>query len=100
MWKLAPGQFEQLADVVSRPQFKGAVETLDGNLHRPALEMNQAEKMMRLMQTKHQDAYEQSSKVMEEWLTTLRKGQDEFRKLVDENFKKAEGYLKTLGDEG
>lgn len=61
---------------------------------------DQAEKMMRMMQTKHQDAYEQSSKVMEEWLTTLRKGQDEFRKLVDENFKKAEGYLKTLGPEG
>lgn len=53
-------------------------------------------RMTKVMQEKNVEAWQLSGTMVDEWISTFEKGQDEFRKLVDENFKKALDHLDTL----
>ena len=53
-------------------------------------------RMAKVMQTKNLEAFQMSGTMVDEWVTTFQKGQDEFRKLVDENFQKAQTHLDSL----
>lgn len=59
----------------------------------------QAEKMVKALQDKNMETYNVSSGVMDEWLSAVRQGQTQYRKIVDENFKRAESHLGSLGSE-
>ena len=50
------------------------------------------------LQDKNAESYNLSGGVMDEWITSVKKGQDQFRKLVDENFKRAETHLNSISD--
>ena len=56
----------------------------------------QAERMVKAMQDKNMESYNLSGGVMDEWINAVKKGQDEFRKIVDDNFKRAESHLSSL----
>jgi polyhydroxyalkanoate synthesis regulator phasin len=54
---------------------------------------DQTEKLMRMLADKGAETQQASSKVMEEWISNFRRAQDEFRKMVEENFKRAEDFV-------
>lgn len=56
----------------------------------------QAERMVKALSDKKMESYNQSGGVMDEWISSVKKGQDEFRKIVDENFKRAESHLNSI----
>ena len=56
----------------------------------------QAERMVQALQDKNLETYSLSGGVMDEWISSVKKGQDEFRKIVDENFKRAETHLNSI----
>jgi hypothetical protein len=56
----------------------------------------QAERMVKVLQDKNSEKYNLSGGVMDEWISSVKKGQDEFRKIVDENFDRAETHLNSL----
>ena len=53
-------------------------------------------RMAKVMQTKNLEAFQMSGTMVDEWVTTFQKGQDEYRKLVDEDFQKAQTHLDSL----
>ena len=57
-------------------------------------------RMAKIMQQKNVEAFQLSGSMVDEWIATFRKGQEEIRKLVDENFEKAQSHLDTLKKEG
>lgn len=57
----------------------------------------QAERMVKALQEKNAESYNLSGGVMDEWINSVKKGQDEFRKIVDDNFKRAETHLNSIG---
>lgn len=56
----------------------------------------QAERMVKALQDKNVETYSLSGGVMDEWISSVKKGQDEFRKIVDDNFKRAESHLSSI----
>lgn len=58
---------------------------------------SQAERMVKALQDKNAESYNLSGGVMDEWISSVKKGQDEFRKVVDDNFKRAETHLNSIG---
>ena len=58
---------------------------------------SQAERMVKALQDKNAESYNLSGGVMDEWISSMKKGQDEFRKVVDDNFKRAETHLNSIG---
>lgn len=62
---------------------------------------DQAEKMLRSAQKQQVEAYSTTAHILEEWLTTMRNGQETFRKLVDESFARARENLEEppLGED-
>ena len=58
---------------------------------------SQAEAMVNALKDKHAESHGLSGGVMDEWISSVKKGQDEFRKIVDENFKRAETHLSSMG---
>ncbi len=56
----------------------------------------QAERMVKALQDKNMESYNLSGGVMDEWIDSVKKGQDEFRKIVDDNFKRAESHLNSI----
>ena len=61
---------------------------------------SQAERMVKSMQDKNAESQGLSTGVMDEWISSVKKGQDEFRKIVDDNFKRAETHLNTISNQG
>ncbi len=57
----------------------------------------QAERMVQALQDKNSESYNLSGGVMDEWISSVKKGQDEFRKIVDDNFSRAESHLNSIG---
>jgi glutamate/tyrosine decarboxylase-like PLP-dependent enzyme len=57
-------------------------------------------RMAKVMQSKNVEAWQQGGSMVDEWIATVQKGQDEFRKLVDENFQRAQDYLEELKKNG
>jgi len=56
----------------------------------------QAERMVKTLQDKNAENYNLSGGVMDEWISSVKKGQDEFRKIVDDNFSRAEQHLSSI----
>jgi hypothetical protein len=56
----------------------------------------QAERMVKALQDKNFSTYNLSGGVMDEWISSVKTGQDEFRKIIDENFKRAETHLNSI----
>lgn len=54
---------------------------------------DQTEKLLRMMGERGAERQEAMVKVMEEWIGNFRKAQDEFRKMVEENFQRAEDLV-------
>jgi gas vesicle protein len=54
---------------------------------------DQTEKMLSTFLSQATWVPQDFKKVMGEWTTTYKKGRDEFKKSVDENFKRVEDYL-------
>lgn len=42
---------------------------------------------------------EEGKKVVNQWVDAYKKGQEEYRKVVDDNFKKVEDYLESITKE-
>jgi hypothetical protein len=57
---------------------------------------SQAETMVKALQDKNSESYNLSGGVMDEWISSVKKGQDEFRKIVEDNFKRAETHLNSI----
>jgi hypothetical protein len=57
---------------------------------------SQAEQMVKTLQDKNAASNGLSGGVMDEWISSVKKGQDEFRKVVDDNFKRAETHLNSI----
>lgn len=53
-------------------------------------------RMSKAVGEKNTEAWQLQQSMVEEWISTFRKGQDEFRKMVDENFQRAQQNLDAL----
>ena len=58
---------------------------------------DQGEKLVRMLAEKGAEAQQAHRKITDEWISNLRKGQDKFRKAVEESFKQAEKYFDRSG---
>jgi hypothetical protein len=56
---------------------------------------DQTEKMLNTFLGQANWVPQDVKKVMGDWVTTYKKGRDEFKKSVDENFKRVEDYFST-----
>ncbi|MFH2005897.1 MAG: hypothetical protein ABI333_04830 [bacterium] len=56
-----------------------------------------AKELAKELQDKNMEAYRLSSDVMDKWISAVRQGQTQFRKIVDESFKRAESHLDSPG---
>ncbi|MCD6498322.1 MAG: hypothetical protein J7M25_08520 [Deltaproteobacteria bacterium] len=54
---------------------------------------DQVEQLMETVAKKGEETQRAGTKVMQEWLSTIKKNQDEFRNLMNENFQKMETFL-------
>jgi hypothetical protein len=61
-----------------------------------AVMQEQAAKMVQMAQSKGTEGAQSGGAALEDWMGSLKRGQDEFNKLVHENFRKASEYLDTL----
>jgi hypothetical protein len=41
----------------------------------------------------------EGKKVLDQWVTAYKKGQEDYKKVVDDNFKKVEDYFNSIGKE-
>jgi hypothetical protein len=57
---------------------------------------DQTFKMLEMLQQKNSDAGRSSNEAMDMWLGAWRKGQEELKHVVEQNFEKAEQYLDTM----
>lgn len=64
-----------------------------------AVMQDQGEKLLRMVAEKGAEGQQARFKVAEEWISNLRKAQVEFRRIVEDSFKRAEEYFdKTKGE--
>jgi hypothetical protein len=61
---------------------------------------DQTFKLLEMLQQKNVDANKSTNDTLDMWLGAWRKGQDELRNVMEQNFKKAEEYLDTIGNQG
>jgi len=60
---------------------------------------DQVEKLMETATKKGQETHQAGAHLVKEWLSTIKKNQDEFRNLMNENFHKMEAFLGKKKDE-
>ncbi|HVN72400.1 MAG TPA: hypothetical protein VMU10_10310 [Desulfomonilia bacterium] len=71
--------------------------TFHNSFNAMSMLQDQTEKMLNTFLSQANWVPEDVKKVMGDWVTTYKKGRDEFKKSVDENFKRVEDYF-SLAD--
>ena len=54
---------------------------------------DQGEKLLQVLAEKGAETQQVHRKIADEWISNMRKGQEEFKKAVEESFKQAEKYF-------
>ncbi len=67
--------------------------TFQNSFNAMVMLQDQTEKMMDTFLSQANWVPQDLRKVMGEWVATCKKGRDEFKKSVDENFERVEGYF-------
>lgn len=81
-----PGQFAQQLVDFQKTAFENSYNAM-------LMVQGQMEKMTETFFSNNKLFPEESMKVVQEWLAAFKKAQEEFKKNVDENFKKFESYM-------
>lgn len=81
-----PGQFTQQVMEFQKTAFENSYNAM-------LMVQGQMEKMTETFFSSNKLFPEESMKVVQEWLAAFKKAQEEFKKNVDENFKKFESYV-------
>jgi polyhydroxyalkanoate synthesis regulator phasin len=71
--------------------------TVDNSFNALKMVQEQTEKIARSFLDQANWLPEEGKKVVDQWMNAYKKGQDDYKKVVDENFKKVEDYFNTLG---
>ncbi|MDY0162988.1 hypothetical protein [Desulfobotulus sp.] len=65
----------------------------DNTFNAMVMVQNQTEKMAETFLSKNNMIPEEGQKMLQEWMLAFKKGQEDFKKTVDENFKKFESLI-------
>jgi len=71
--------------------------TFDNTFNAMTLLQEQAERMANMFLGQTQEIPEEGRKAINEWVKTYKKGREDFRKSVDDSFKKVEDYFADAG---
>ena len=67
--------------------------TFDNSFSSMVLLQEQSEKMVKAFMDQATWLPEEGKKVLNEWVTAYKKGREEFKKMVDESYKKVDDYF-------
>jgi predicted aminopeptidase len=67
--------------------------TFDNSFNAMVMLQDQTEKMVNTFSGQATWLPEEGKRAIDEWLKAYKKGREDFKKLVDENFKKVEGFF-------
>lgn len=73
--------------------------TVDNSFNAMKMIQEQTEKIARSFIDQASWLPEDGRKVVDQWVNAYKKGQEDYKKVVDDNFKKVEDYFNTLGKE-
>jgi hypothetical protein len=71
--------------------------TVDNSFNAMKMVQEQTEKIARSFLDQANWLPEEGKKVVDQWVSAYKKGQEDYKKVVDENFKKVEDYFSSLG---
>jgi polyhydroxyalkanoate synthesis regulator phasin len=71
--------------------------TFDNTFNAMVMLQDQTEKMVNTFIAQATWLPEEGRKVVNEWLSAYKKGREDFKKVVDDNFKKVEDFFATTG---
>jgi hypothetical protein len=73
--------------------------TVDNSFNALKMVQEQTEKIARSFLDQASWLPEEGRKVVNQWMNAYKKGQEDYKKVVDDNFKKVEDYFNSLGKE-
>lgn len=73
--------------------------TVDNSFNALKMVQEQTEKIAKSFLDQATWLPEEGRKVVDQWVNAYRKGQEDYKKVVDDNFKKVEDYFNTFGKE-
>jgi hypothetical protein len=71
--------------------------TFDNTFNAMVMLQDQTEKMVNAFLDQATWLPEEGKRVIDEWLSAYKKGREDFRSMVDENFKKVDDFFATTG---
>ena len=71
--------------------------TFDNTFNAMVMLQDQTEKMVNTFLAQATWLPEEGKRVIDEWLKAYKKGREDFRRLVDDNFKKVDDFFATTG---
>lgn len=73
--------------------------TVDNSFNAMKMIQEQTEKIARSFIDQASWLPEDGRKVVDQWVSAYKKGQEDYKKVVDDNFKKVEDYFSSFGKE-